>query len=50
MTLLNKHLLNGAQGVWWWTMGLQTDQKKIACIPVVDSFWYLAKLIQLCRV
>lgn len=29
MTLLNKHLLNGAQGVWLWTMGLQTDQKKI---------------------
>ena len=20
------------------------------CIPVVDSFWYLAKLIQLCKV
>ena len=22
----------------------------ITCIPVVDSFWYLAKLIQLCKV
>ena len=23
---------------------------KITCIPVADSFWYLAKLIQLCKV
>ena len=23
---------------------------KNTCIPVVDSFWYLAKLIQLCKV
>ena len=24
--------------------------KKINCIPVADSFWYLAKLIQFCKV
>ena len=24
--------------------------KYITCIPVADSFWYLAKLIQLCKV
>ena len=35
-----------------WTAGRsnQSIQKKITCIPVVDSFWYLAKLIQLCKV
>ena len=24
--------------------------KKFSCIPVMDSFWYWAKLIQLCKV
>ena len=28
----------------------QSILKEITCIPVVDSFWYLAKLIQLCKV
>ena len=28
---------------WWFRMGN-------TCIPVADSFWYLAKLIQLCKV
>ena len=29
-----------------------TQEKKMGntCIPVADSFWYLAKLIQLCKV
>ena len=27
-----------------------TSLKESTCIPVADSFWYLAKLIQLCKV
>ena len=28
---------------------LQIGEKR-TCIPVADSFWYLAKLIQLCKI
>ena len=33
-----------------WTGWISLQSKGLSCIPVADSFWYLAKLIQLCKV
>ena len=33
-----------------WSYILKILSNPNTCIPVVDSFWYLAKLIQFCKV
>ena len=34
----------------WISLQSKGPQESSPCIPVADSFWYLAKLIQLCKV
>ena len=38
--------------LYYWVVWspFSSNDSQESCIPVVDSFWYLAKLIQLCKV